>query len=240
MGRKSLIDKGLNPQHVHCIRRGLEKWPTFKQLRPDRSQLHLVCVARLVAKKGLHHQLEIYAALQKAGVDFEAHIVGGGDLLETLKAQAARLGLSDKVRFTGHLAQPQVWEQFAWADALLHTGIIAPSGDRDGLPNVIPEAMAAGVLVVTSPAAATTEAITHEQSGLVAEVDQPEAWVSALLRYQSDDLFCERLRKGARAWIETNYNAHTNAARLHGLFQESLRNTQESRIQNSEFRRATQ
>jgi colanic acid/amylovoran biosynthesis glycosyltransferase len=105
---------------------------------------------------------------------------------------------------------------------LLHTGVIAPSGDRDGLPNVIPEAMAAGVLVVTSPAAATTEAITQGITGYVVPVAETENWVSALRRLSHDDAFAEKLRAAARRWVEENFDAHKNARRLLAHFERTL------------------
>jgi glycosyltransferase involved in cell wall biosynthesis len=176
-------------------------------------------VARLVEKKGLHHQLRLYATLQAAGVPFAARIVGDGPLRAELEQLAGRLGIAAVVTFTGHLPQHEVWSQLAWADVLLHTGVIAASGDRDGLPNVIPEAMSLGVLVVTSPAAATTEAVTHETSGIVAAVEAPDAWVAALRRLAVDDAFAEELRRSARRWVEENFDAHRNAARLLTLFE---------------------
>src|SRR5438045_7948696 len=142
------------------MRRGLERLGPVRPLRASRTPLELVWLARLVEKKGVDHQLRIYAALQAAGVPFAARIVGDGPLRPELEKLAGHLGVAAQVAFTGHLAQHEVWNQLAWADVLLHTGVIAPSGDRDGLPNVIPEAMSLGVLVVTSPIAATTEAIT--------------------------------------------------------------------------------
>jgi glycosyltransferase involved in cell wall biosynthesis len=121
------------------------------------------------------------------------------------------------------LEQPQVWEQLAWADVLLHTGVVAPSGDRDGLPNVIPEAMAAGVLVVTSPVSATTEAVQQERTGLVCDVDLPLAWQVAFQRLAGDDELAERLRTAARRWVEENYDAHRNTARLVECFEEAAK-----------------
>lgn len=225
MGRSALLRRGLPTSRVHCVRRGLPQWPVFKALRADRSALRILCVARLVPKKGLRHQLRIYAALRDAGLQFEARIVGEGKLRSELVRMIDQLRLGDRVRLTGHLSQPDVWEQFAWADVLVHTGVIAPNGDRDGLPNVIPEAMAAGVLVVTSPAAATTEAVTNGISGLVAAVDDPKSWLSAFQHIQGDADLCERMRAAARAWVETHYNAHANAARLHALFREAISGT---------------
>ena len=222
MGRRALIARGLDPARIACIRRGLDQLPPPKALRALRTPLRLVCVARLVDKKGLDHQLRIYAALKAAGVPFSARILGDGPLRADLERLAGQLGVAAEVTFTGHLPQHEVWNQLAWADVLLHTGVIAASGDRDGLPNVIPEAMAAGVLVLTSPAAATTEAVTHGVSGLVAEVTAPADWVGWLDRLSRDDAFAERLRTAARAWVEEHFDAHRNAAALWGHFQAAL------------------
>jgi colanic acid/amylovoran biosynthesis glycosyltransferase len=223
MGRASLLTRGVPPDRVHVIRRGLDTLPALKPLRAERLPLRIACVARLVEKKGLDHQLVIYAALRSAGVRFEARIVGDGPLRATLTARLEKLQLREHVRFCGHLPLEQVWEQLAWADVLVHTGVIAASGDRDGLPNVIPEAMAAGALVVTSPAAGTTEAIHDGQTGLVADVMNPEAWVTALKTLATDDVLAARLQQAARAWVEENFDAHKNAARLHALFEEVVR-----------------
>ena len=222
MGRRELIVRGVVPEKIVCIRRGLGAFPVFKPLRKNRRPLRLLCIARLVPKKGLAHQLHIYAALKAAGLAFEARIVGGGPLRESLEGLARRLGLAGEVKFLGGKPQPEVWAELAWADVLLHTGIVAPSGDRDGLPNVIPEAMAAGVLVVTSPVSATTEAINQERTGLVADVDLPLAWAVALRRLSEDDALAETLRTGARRWVEENYDAHRNTARLVECFERAM------------------
>jgi glycosyltransferase involved in cell wall biosynthesis len=76
--------------------------------------------------------------------------------------------------------------------------------------------------VVTSPTAATTEAVTQGVTGLVAPVDAPDQWVSALRRLSTDDAFCEKLRRGARDWVEENYDAYKNAARLRALMQRAI------------------
>lgn len=222
MARAALLARGLPPEHVVCIRRGLEVLPKLKPLRATRRPLRLICVARLVEKKGLEHQLRIYAALRDAGIGFNARIVGEGPLRATLDRAAGELGIGAHVTFTGHLPHHEVWDQLAWADVLLHTGIIAASGDRDGLPNVIPEAMSIGVVVVSSPVAGTREAVEDGATGLIAEVEKPSAWVEALRRLAVDDAFCERLRAGGRKWVEENFDAHRNAARLRALHEQLI------------------
>ena len=223
MARRTLLARGIAPDRVVMIRRGLETFPPVKPLRAPRRPLRLVCVARLVPKKGLRRQIEIYAALREAGLAFEARIVGGGSLRAELARAVAARGLAAQVTFAGPVTPAGVEAQLRWADVLVHTGVVTATGDRDGLPNVIPEAMAAGVLVATSGTAATTEAIQHEATGLVADVDQPEEWVAALRRLAEDDALAERLRAGARRWAEEHYDAHKNAARLQAWFERAAR-----------------
>jgi len=214
MGRRAIVQRGLAAERVFCIRRGLDRIQPMKPLRASRAPLNLLCVARLVEKKGIDRQLRVYAALREAGLPFAARIVGEGPLRPALENLAGSLGVAADVTFTGHLPHHEVWSELARADVLLHTGVVAPSGDRDGLPNVIPEAMSVGVLVVTSPTAGTTEAVSDGINGLVAPADEPEAWVAALRRLAADDALAERLRVSARRWVVQNFDAHKNAARL--------------------------
>jgi glycosyltransferase involved in cell wall biosynthesis len=223
MGRRTLLERGADRARVVVIHRGLDDFPAWKPLRTPRRPLRLVCGARLVPKKGLRAQLQVYAALRAVGLDFEARIVGGGGLRGELERETAALGLAGQVTFIGEVPPAGMWEHLGWADVLLHTGVVAPTGDRDGLPNVIPEAMAAGTLVLTSATAATTEAIQHEVTGLVADVNRPEEWVAALRRLAEDDALAERLRAAARRWAGENYDAHKNAARLHACFEEAVK-----------------
>ncbi len=214
MAAATLRERGAPPEKVLVIRRGLEVLPPFKPLRPVRTVLRVVCVARLVEKKGLERQLELYAAARDAGLDLQVRVYGGGPLHPRLTAQLHASRLRGTVELMGHRPLKEIFGALEWADVLVHTGIVARSGDRDGLPNVIPEAMAAGVVVVTSPAAAATEAIAHEHTGLVAPVEDTAAWLGAWRRIAGDNGLCERLRGAAREWVLANFNVHRNAAQL--------------------------
>lgn len=214
MAAATLRERGAPPEKVLVIRRGLEVLPPFKPLRPVRAVLRVVCVARLVEKKGLERQLELYAAARDAGLALQVRVYGGGPLHPRLTAQLHALRLRGTVELMGHRPLKEIFEALAWADVLVHTGVVARSGDRDGLPNVIPEAMAAGAVVVTSPVAAATEAITHEQTGLVAPIEDTAAWLGAWRRLATDNGLCERLRGAAHDWVLENFNVHRNAAQL--------------------------
>ena len=70
---------------------------------------------------------------------------------------------------------------------------------------------------------ATTEAIQQERTGLVADVDLPLAWQVALNRLATDDELAQRLQLAARRWVEENYDAHRNTARLVQCFEEATK-----------------
>ena len=214
VAREALVARGLHGGKVVCIRSGLDRLPALKPLHASRAPLHLLSLARLVEKKGIDRQLRIYAALKGAGVPFRARIVGDGPLRPRLEKLAGHLGVADLVTFVGQVPSQEVWGHLDWSDVLLHTGVVAPSGDRDGLPNVIAEAMAAGVPVITSPTAGTTEAVKDGVTGIVLPVEHPDAWVAALRRLSADDAYCETLRRNARIWVEANFDVRANTDRL--------------------------
>ncbi len=216
---RHLLERGADPSKTVCIRRGLVTLPACRPLRRQRDPLRILAVGRLIEKKGYPEQLEVYAALRTAGMSFQARIVGAGPLDLALRQQVEALGLSTLVTLTGALPFFAVLEQFAWADVLLFTGKVARSGDRDGLPNVIPEAMAAGVLVVASAVAGVSEAVEDGRTGVLISESGTEPWIVALRRLQVDHGYGERLREGARSWVEANYDARRNARRLLDQFE---------------------
>ncbi|MBE2213631.1 MAG: glycosyltransferase [Opitutaceae bacterium] len=221
-GRRRLLGLGVPEDRVVLARRGLDRFPEWRPLRSGRRPLRVVCVARLVEKKGLLRQVGIYRHLLACGVDLEVRIIGDGPLRERLARETAAPGVRGAVVLTGHLDQPAVWSELARADVLVHTGVVTASGDRDGLPNVVPEAMAAGVLVVTARGEGVMEAISHERTGLVCDLDRPEEWHGAFVRLRDDDVLADRLRTAARAWVEEHFDAGRNAGRILARFARAI------------------
>ncbi len=201
-------------EKTHLIRRGLNTLPSLKPLRADRTRLRILCVARLVEKKGFPYQLDIYEALRKAGVDFESRIVGEGGLRESIQAGIEERGLEEQVCLLGRLPFEETLANLAWADVLFHTGVVARNGDRDGLPNVIPEAMACGAIVVASPVSGVVEAIANAETGFLRTVEDAESWVECCRCIQFDDSLCEKVRGKGRQWVEREFLASRNTGRL--------------------------
>lgn len=214
MARDAACRRGADPQAVTVVRRGLEAMPPPRPPRAPRSTLRLLAVGRLVEKKGYAEQIAIYRALAAAGVPFQARIVGGGPLADALRRQIRSAGLGGEVELLGPMDHAAVVAQYEWADVLLFTGRVAADGDRDGLPNVVPEAMAHGVPVVVAPAAGVLEAVDHGRTGLVVALDDVDGWVAALCRLQTDDALYHRLVAAGRAWVARHFDGASNARAL--------------------------
>jgi colanic acid/amylovoran biosynthesis glycosyltransferase len=218
MGRKALIERGLAADKIFCIRRGLDRLPTFKRLRSTRSPLHLVCVARLVEKKGLDHQLRIYAALKTAGVAFQARIVGEGPLLPELERLAGRLGVAADVTFTGTFAAARSVEPTrVGGRAAAHGRDCAERrsrriAERDSGGDV-------GGCARGDLAGGGDHGGDHAGGDRICRSSGRDRRLGgALRRLSTDDAFAEKLRAAARGWVEENFNAHRNAERVLAQF----------------------
>ena len=151
MGRRTLLERGADAAKVdrHPPRtRRLSRIEAAAQPRAGRcgwSAWRGWC-----RRKGCRHSSESTRRCARRGWSFRGAHRGRWRTARRAGARDRALGLARQVAFTGEVPPAEVWEHLRWADVLLHTGVVAATGDRDGLPNVIPEAMAAGTLVVTS------------------------------------------------------------------------------------------
>lgn len=178
----------------------------------------VLTVARLVEKKGLRDLVEACALLQRrsaiAGVRLE--VVGGGPLRGELRATAERLGVN--ARFLGPRPHEHVLERYHRAAVYCLPCVVAGTGDRDGLPTSVLEAMALGVPVVTTAVSGLPEAVIDGYTGLVVPEHDPEALAAAIERLLTDGELAARLAAQARRHVEERFALERSAARLRGLF----------------------
>lgn len=210
-GFERLLELGASPENVLVARRGLPRIPALTPPpRIDGEIFRLISAGRFVPKKGLMHTLRIAAALRDQGLRFHLEMIGDGPLRAELEAETKRLHLSDLVSFPGFLDAAEFQTHLQSAHCLLFCGETARDGDRDGLPNVIPEAMAHGVLVLSTPTGATTEAIIDRETGFLLPIQEPLAWAGALQEIQNHPDLAEKIRAGAYQWVVTNYDCRIN------------------------------
>ena len=215
------LRKRVPQAHILFARNGLEQLPADEARRRVTGPIRLLSVARLVPKKGHCHQLAACAVLKQWRVSFEARIIGTGELHRQLQRQIGALGLANVVTLCGGQPHAQTQESFAWADIFWHTGIIDAKGNRDGLPNVIPEAFAHRLPVICSREPGANEAVTNEVTGLVVDVTNHTELAGAVKRLAEDETLRQRLGENGRRWVEQNYIASDNVAILAQAFRQA-------------------
>jgi glycosyltransferase involved in cell wall biosynthesis len=213
--RVHLVYHGLNADFARLVAQAEAPGPRNGSLR-------VLGVGRLVAKKGFDTLVDACAALQRAGVPFEAAIVGQDDKHgDEIRRRISRQGLDGRLRLPGPTGQAELLAEYRRASALCMPCRVLPD-DRDGIPNVLVEAMAAGVPVIATGVSGIPELVSHEHNGLLVPPDDPEALAAALIRLHADPELAARLAANARATVRERFDGGRHAQRLARLFEEAL------------------
>lgn len=158
--------------------------------------LRLLFVGRLVEKKGLGVLL---SALRSAELTASLTVVGDGPLRAELERQAAGLD----VTFVGQLGRTDLARAYAEADVVVVPSVAAASGDKDGLPVAMLEAMGSGCAVVGSDLPGIDEAIVDGESGILVRSADVDDLGAALHRLVADRELVARLGVAASARAES-------------------------------------
>ncbi|HKG13633.1 MAG TPA: glycosyltransferase family 4 protein [Pyrinomonadaceae bacterium] len=218
---------------VHCVYHGLnaefaellsETNGTALHSAPaDGGRLRALGVGRLVEKKGFDVLVEACGILRSREVPFEAVIVGEhGEHEAEIRRRIDALGLGDSVRLAGPMEQTRLFEEYRGAGVFCLPCRVLDNGDRDGIPNVLMEAMACGLPVVTTPVSGIPEIIRDGVNGRLVPPDDPAALADALVRIDSDRQLARSLSNAARATVRERFDGERFAAELAALFREVL------------------
>ena len=186
----------------------------------------IIAVGRLQPKKGFVTLVEACRLLRERGTACRCVIAGEGPERPRLEQAIARAKLGGVVQLTGALSQDQVAALLREARVFALPCTTAPNGDRDGLPNAILEALAAGVPVVATPVGGIPEAIEDGRTGLLAPPDDAGALAARLEELLKNDGLCRTLSLSGRALATERFDLERNVARLAELFEQSKRSKQ--------------
>jgi glycosyltransferase involved in cell wall biosynthesis len=185
-------------------------------------------VGRLREKKGFATLIEACARLAKQGVGFACEIVGYGPDAARLQASIDAHGLSRHVRLLGKLTHEQLIQRYQAASVFALPCQIAADGDRDGIPNVLLEAMATELPVVSTDVSGIPEVVTHGRTGLIVPPQDAPALAEALAELLADRGLRMRLGRAARATVVKRFSNDTNLRVLCDLLLSVLPHQQKS------------
>jgi colanic acid/amylovoran biosynthesis glycosyltransferase len=170
----------------------------------------LLAVGRLVEKKGFHVLVDAVSHLR---APFRLRIVGDGPERRRLEDEVARRGVEADVSLVGPLTHAELPGEYAAADVLVAPSVADATGDRDGLPNVVLEAMASGLPVVGGDVGSIASAVGSE-SGLLVPPGDAAALARALELLAAQPGLRDRLGRGARALAEREFDLERCADRF--------------------------
>ena len=225
VGAERLKSLAPDPARVHLSYHGLDlarfDAARLKPARRDGSRadqpVRLLTVCRAVEKKGLDVLIAALARLP-AGLHWRWTHIGGGDLIASLKGEAERLGLADRIDWRGSQPQDAVLAAYREVDLFVLPCRIARDGDRDGLPNVVVEAQSQRLCVLSTAISGVPELIEDDVNGVLIQPDDAEALARELARLITHPDLRRRLGAAGEKRVREAFDHATSIADLVGLF----------------------
>lgn len=222
------IALGADPRRISVIPYGVDA----ARFRPDhaapaklRGQLGvpagapLVAAAgRLVRKKGFEYLIDAIA--RSPGVVLA--IAGDGTLRDELHARASSRGVAERVRFLGDRWQDDVAALFSAADVIVTPSVRDDTGNVDGLPNVVMEALASATPLITTAAGGIGAVVENGTTAFVVPERDAAAIAAALRRAIADPTLRERVGTAARALAESRFGWDRTAADFEDAYRRAL------------------
>jgi len=198
ISKARLVELGLDENKIHVIPYGIDV-PLQSPVRPRRDTVHCLAVSRLSSKKGPILTLDAFRRAAEVCPYLRLDYVGDGELLSAVQQFVLAFKMEDRV--TLHGAQPSevIFEMMRKADIFVQHSMIDPAtGDEEGLPVSILEAMANSLPVVSTRHAGIPEAVIEDKTGyLVGEGDSREMAEHMVTLAQDYNL---RQRMGEAGW----------------------------------------
>lgn len=224
---------GANAEHLDALGTGVPVHLVYHGLNADFTglldepcgacpappRMRIVSVGRRVRKKGFDVLIDALAILRDRGVDAELVMAGeAGDQDAELAERIARLGLGDRVEVRGTVTQRELLDLYRHCSVFALACRVVGDGDRDGIPNVLVEAMAAGLPAVSTEVSGIPELVEDGVNGLLVPQEDAPALADALARLATEPGLPERLAAAGRGTVTDRFDGDVLAARMAGLF----------------------
>ena len=176
----------------------------------------LISVSRFDPKKGLIDLVKACGILHRNGKPVHCKIIGDASnkkeeqVYREIVDYITREKLGHIVELTGFLPRQEHIRYLQQSSIFIAPSIVTPDGSRDGVPTALIEAMALGLVPVTTSAGAITELVRDGMNGIVVPEKDPEAIAEAIERIAGDDALFENLRHNARKTVERERDENQN------------------------------
>lgn len=217
--RDRLLAHGFPPEKLLVHRYGIEIGAAAAPVAPPADVPYLLFAGRFVEKKGIDQLIEAMRRLSGEGRSVRLMLVGDGPIGGQLRRAAAGL---DNIEFTGWLPNDELRRRMRRALAVCVPSHETPSGDAEGLPNVVLEAMEAGAPVVGTRHAGIGEAVEDGRTGLLVPPGDVTALTAALRRFVDEPEIARKMGVEARRVALEEFDAVVQSRRLEAIFSDVI------------------
>jgi glycosyltransferase involved in cell wall biosynthesis len=221
---KKLIPENSLDDKIYVIRSGIDPdvFTPSSETQKDEDELTIVGVGQLAPRKGFHVLIEACHHLAERGVPFRCYILGEGEERSRLEALIDHYNLREQVLLPGRVFQEELRQILARADVSVLPCVRAKSGEQDGIPGVLMEAMAMQLPTISTPVSGIPELITHERNGLLTPPGDAVALADALQRLKHDPNLRQKLGKTGRETVINRFNLYRLAEQMDRLFEQGM------------------
>jgi len=206
-------------EKLAVIRYGVPLTPVPGPRRRPGPPFQLLSIGRMVPKKGLPILLQACRVLAAQGLDFHLTLAGDGPQRQELQELVIDYGLSGRVAFPGFVPHFQVPALLHRADLFILPCIVDPHGDRDGIPNVILEAMAHEVPVVSTDVSGVREAVVPGKTGWLLPPGDPQALAEAIREALDHPAEARRRAQAGKRRVAQEFDSVKNYGELKKLLE---------------------
>jgi glycosyltransferase involved in cell wall biosynthesis len=178
----------------------------------------ILSVGRLVEKKGFKDLLRALLTVKGKGVQFQCAIYGDGPLGKQLKAWIEEHDMAGEVMLHGDRTQHELVAAYHSATLFILTPVQTEDGDRDGIPNVLVEAMAVGLPVITTAVAGIPELVDNNQNGLLYQPHDVEGISSGIIELLGNVEKRRQFGRAASKKVREQFDIVQAAQQLKTLF----------------------
>ena len=200
---------------LHCLYHGLDL-ETYPPSADHSMEIipTITSVGQLKEKKGFQYLLQACLILKSKDYIFNCQIIGEGNLRSELERQIHELSLENFVTLRGALPHESVIQEYQHSTLFVLPCITGSDGDRDGIPNVILEAMAMQLPVVSTQHSGIPEVIKSGVNGLLVPPADAPSLANAIASLIDDPFLRTQLGRRGRQTVTRQFNAMDNAGRL--------------------------
>ncbi len=221
---KNYLEKVGGPQaNVFRAYHGLDldRFPGQERAAKN-STPRILSVGRFVPKKGFPVLIRALHLLRERGYKFHCHLIGGGEMEIELRSLIKKLKMEDRIELLGAMSQEELFDYYRRADIFALACEVQSDGDRDGIPNVIVEAMALGIPVVSTNISGIPECVEDGVSGVLVAEKDANACAHGIAQLLDRPEWARQLGQAGRKRVEQDFDSLRNVKKIGAALRQAI------------------